>query len=108
MAHPEYDILEFGIKGKREITFAEHTYHDARRYWLEEKGYEHSYAWNKIYRRHLFTDISFPKGVVFEDVATRSRTCIRGLAVSDTLRMMPESWFWLLSTVCALVLLSKQ
>lgn len=70
MAHPEYDILEFGIKGKREITFAEHTYHDARRYWLEEKGYEHSYAWNKIYRRHLFTDISFPKGVVFEDVAT--------------------------------------
>ncbi len=74
--HPEYDILEFPISkrfadGKDDIlTFGECTYNDAKEYWLESKAYLHTYAWNKIYRRELFRDIRFPKGVLFEDAQT--------------------------------------
>lgn len=37
---------------------------------MEEKTYEHSYAWNKIYRRRLFDTVRFPIGLVFEDIYT--------------------------------------
>ena len=39
-------------------------------YWLKGFAYEHCYAWNKVYRRELFDGVRFPKGQVFEDVAT--------------------------------------
>ena len=39
-------------------------------YWLKDYAYEHCYAWNKVYRRELFDGVRFPKGQVFEDVAT--------------------------------------
>lgn len=33
------------------------------------RGNINNYAWNKIYRRHIFQDIRFPEGQVWEDVA---------------------------------------
>lgn len=45
-------------------------YRSMRAYWLHAKAYAHSYACNKIYRRHLFRDVRFPEGRVFEDPAT--------------------------------------
>lgn len=64
------------------ITQLEREYRDMSRYWLEGHAYEHCYAWNKIYRRELFSDVRFPKGQVFEDVHTlplllRNTKCIK-------------------------------
>ena len=42
-------------------------YDDIQKYWTECEGYRHTYACNKIFRRHLFDDIRFPVGKVFED-----------------------------------------
>ena len=74
---PETDILEYPVmerlgNGPKEhlLSFKEKEYQDAIDYWLEEKAYNHTYAWNKIYKRALFEHICFPKGKNFEDVLT--------------------------------------
>ncbi|MFA6871588.1 MAG: glycosyltransferase [Bacteroidaceae bacterium] len=36
--------------------------------WMAQKGYTHTYAWNKIYKRKLFATTRFPVGKIFEDV----------------------------------------
>lgn len=70
------DIVEFPFvketngKFQTTIKLTKEDYHNRDSYWLKGHAYEHSYAWNKIYRRALFNNIRFPKGVVFEDVAT--------------------------------------
>ena len=38
-------------------------------HWIHTEGYMHCYAWNKIYRSSLFSNISFPEGESFEDAA---------------------------------------
>ncbi len=74
--HPETDLLEYpvywhyGGKEQRVMDFGAHVYDDTYRYWLQGHAYEHTYAWNKIYRRRLFEEVRFPEGQVFEDVAT--------------------------------------
>lgn len=75
--HPDVDILEYPIMERighphREklLSFAPKTYQNAIEYWLAEKGYHHTYACNKIFRRSLFQNIEFPKGKSFEDVWT--------------------------------------
>ena len=73
------DITEFplfrhyGSKWQQEIRFGSRIYESAEDYWLQGRAYEHSYAWNKVYRRRLFDDVRFPKGKVFEDVFTLPR-----------------------------------
>ena len=70
------DIVEFPFVKEKNgqfqttIKLTKEDYHNMDRYWLKGHAYEHCYACNKIYRRALFNDIRFPKGVVFEDVAT--------------------------------------
>lgn len=72
--HPDYDILEYPVYmhfgGKRQeiLRFYKKEYTDMTEYWLAGKGYRHTYAWNKIYRRELFQGITFPPGKNFEDV----------------------------------------
>lgn len=74
--HPDIDILEYpvmervGSKKEKLLSFQPKEYEDALSYWLEERAYNHTYAWNKIYRRNLFADIRFPKGKNFEDALT--------------------------------------
>ena len=74
--HPEYDIIEYPVivkDGGREenlLFFSDHCYPSFHDYWLSTKGYCHSYAWNKIYRRYLFNDTFFIEGHAFEDVWT--------------------------------------
>ena len=73
---PDIDMLEFpfywhfGAKEQRIVDFGEKYYADTTDYWLNGHAYEHAYAWNKLYRRELFLDVRFPKGRVFEDIAT--------------------------------------
>ena len=64
----DIDILEYAIADR--LPLQEHIYNDINEYWLQEQAYTHTYAWNKIYRRHLFNDVRYPKGRIFEDVYT--------------------------------------
>lgn len=64
----DVDLLEYAIAGRLSLT--EHVYDNADEYWLTTKAYTHTYAWNKIYRRSLFSNVRYPKGKVFEDVFT--------------------------------------
>ena len=70
------DIVEFplwrfyGSEKQRLISFGNAVYSQMQDYWLNAYAYEHCYAWNKVYRRSLFNNVRFPKGQVFEDVAT--------------------------------------
>ena len=64
----DVDLLEYAVAGRLSLT--EHRYDNADEYWLTTKAYTHTYAWNKIYRRALFSKVRYPKGKVFEDVFT--------------------------------------
>lgn len=78
--HADIDVLEYPVWERlghptREhlLTFSPHTYNNPLDYWLEERGFCHTYAWNKIFRRELFDKVRFPKGKNFEDVLTIPR-----------------------------------
>ena len=86
--NPQYDILEFsmikedGEKVLKNLALPEKEYSDMAEYWVEGKAYAHTYAWNKIYRRHLFDEVRLPKGKKFEDVWTlpellKEAKCVR-------------------------------
>lgn len=97
VASPDVDIVEFplyrhyGTLRQQLVTFPDGDYTDMGHYWLQARAYEHCYAWNKVYRRELFTrhpEVRFPAGEVFEDVSLlprllqhvgRVRTTSRGL-----------------------------
>ena len=89
-AHPDYDILEYpamlyygSATRQRLLTFSDTTISSIRDYWLVG-GHLHTYAWNKLYRRELFTDIRFPSGKVFEDVYTYPFLLQRAKVVATT------------------------
>lgn len=75
-AHPEYDLTEFqatihyGTARAHTLPLTDGAYTDWRQYWTATRGYTHTYAWNKLYRRTLFDHIRFPLGHTFEDVLT--------------------------------------
>ncbi|MCH4147542.1 MAG: glycosyltransferase [Prevotella sp.] len=75
--HEDYDMLEYSFirqspkrKFFEEHRFQDKEYTDMRAYWLTEKAYMHTYAWNKIYKIMLFADIKYPEKRKFEDVFT--------------------------------------
>lgn len=75
--HPNVDILEYPVLERYKHPFKQHLlsfqkqeYKDGIEYWFKEKAYNHTYAWNKIYKRQLFNLIRFPQGKTFEDVLT--------------------------------------
>lgn len=73
------DIVEYPVRrtlpdGRiHHRTFIYKEYTDPRHYWTDTCAYEHCYAWNKVYRRHLFDTVRFPLGAVFEDIQTIPR-----------------------------------
>lgn len=72
----EADIIEYpitvhkGHKTEYRLLFDSETFDDAQSYWICSKAYNHTYACNKIFRRHLFANVRFPKGMYFEDAWT--------------------------------------
>jgi glycosyltransferase involved in cell wall biosynthesis len=86
----EHDIVEFpavrfhGSPQASLLTFRPQVCTDQAHYWLTLRAYEHTYAWNKIYRRQLFDDIRFPKGKVFEDVHTLPRLMLQAHSIATT------------------------
>lgn len=72
--HPEYDILEYPVlqnPGRADETLfspGDNVFDDPLD-WLAYRGTEHCWAWNKIYKRKLFTaDTLFPVGRKYEDM----------------------------------------
>jgi glycosyltransferase involved in cell wall biosynthesis len=70
-----YDIVEYPVEretpqGLKLLSYGNHTYTSMQSYWVDARGYEHAYAWNKLYRRTLFDNVQYPEGQVFEDVPT--------------------------------------
>ena len=75
--YPETDVLEYPIMERighphkeQLLAFTPRNYNNCWEYWLNEQAYLHTYACNKIFRRCLFKNVSFPKGKTFEDVKT--------------------------------------
>ena len=73
-----YDIVEYPVEretpqGLKLLSYGNHTYTSMQSYWVDARGYEHAYAWNKLYRRTLFDNVQYPEGQVFEDVPTLYR-----------------------------------
>ena len=75
--YPDVDILEYPVleryghpRNQHLLSFQPFEYDNCMDYWFYEKAYNHTYAWNKIYKRHLFEHIRFPKGQTFEEVLT--------------------------------------
>lgn len=71
-AHPEYDILEYGVcrfygSPKQEmLAFADGEYRNIDDYWLEARAYAHAYMWNKVFRCALFDSVRFPPRRAFD------------------------------------------
>ena len=88
--HPDYDILEypvyehFGSNQRHMLHFPRREYSDMLTYWLEGVGYQHTYAWNKIYRRDLVRNLRFPAGRHFEDVYFMSQILNRCPLIATT------------------------
>lgn len=66
----DYDVFSKDNRKRQSAVNHFREYRDMGRYWLKGFAYEHCYAWNKVYRSELFDGVRFPKGQVFEDVAT--------------------------------------
>ena len=71
--HPEYDIVEYSIlenPGKpNERLFAtqKYTYNNAME-WLEDRGLEHCWVCNKIFKRKIFDNTLFLVNKIYEDI----------------------------------------
>ncbi|MGN0234143.1 MAG: glycosyltransferase family 2 protein [Bacteroidaceae bacterium] len=86
------DILEFpvlvhaGHTSQHHLLLPDKYWPSARSYWLRTEAWEHTYAWNKVYRRNLFDEIRFPVGRVFEDMWTIPQMLAQGVNVRTTSR----------------------
>ena len=87
----DIDILEYpvyvfyGSPKQHLLEFqGDKVYHDMEDYWYKGQAYQHSYAWNKIYRAALFQDVRFPKGIIFEDMHTLPQLLKKAKTVMTT------------------------
>ena len=87
---PEIDILEFpiywhyGSEEQQFIDYGEKDYIDMTDYWLKGYAYEHTYMWNKIFRRDLFMMERFASKQIFEDVDILPRLLQHAKCVTTT------------------------
>ena len=76
ISHPEVDMLEYPVEVHADsdrayrLSLPDETQHtDIFADWIRREGYLHCYAWNKIYRRELWSETRFPAGAYYEDTA---------------------------------------
>lgn len=74
--HPEVDMLEYPVEVHADsheahhLAFTDETKRcDVFSDWIRREGYRHCYAWNKVYRAHLWSNTRFPIGEYYEDTA---------------------------------------
>lgn len=81
----EYPVVKLYPTGHiQRLTFDNVIYTDMRTYWLENKAYAHSYAWNKVYKRRLFDCERYTEGRVFEDIDIYPRLLAQAQVVEQT------------------------
>lgn len=75
--HPEIDLLEYPVMERighptkeKQLHLTPVNYHNGLEYWFGGEAFKHTYAWNKIFRRHLFDHVKFPANKAFEDAYT--------------------------------------
>lgn len=75
-SHPEVDMLEYPVEVHADspqayrLSFPDETQTtDIFADWIRREGYLHCYAWNKIYRAQLWSEMRFPVGAYYEDTA---------------------------------------
>ena len=71
--HPELDMLEYPVMERKgcpneHIFMPEEKYYHNALDWLSEKGLEHCWACNKVFKASCIKDIRFLKGKYYEDV----------------------------------------
>lgn len=65
----EYNVVKHDGKGvEKSLGIGESEWYDVSDYWFRGHAYVHTYSWNKIYRRAVFSAVRFPVGKNFEDV----------------------------------------
>ena len=73
-SNPNIDMVEYGIVKHladgttQTLAFDDHVYDNSVEYWLQLEAYNHTYAWNKVYKRSLFDTVRYPEGKHFEDM----------------------------------------
>lgn len=77
------------VKGSTE-TLTQGVIDSAEALLLLMSGKINSYAWNKIYRRHVFDYVRFPIGRLWEDVAT----CYKLFMKSTNVYCLPEKLYY--------------
>lgn len=72
--HPEIDLLEYPVMERighptkeKLLHITPQNYQNGLEYWFDARAFNHTYAWNKIYRRNLFDHVKFPASKAFED-----------------------------------------
>lgn len=77
LSNPDIDILEFpiinhyGTNRSKILSFNKEKVcgnGDAFKDWIRRCGYEHTHAWNKIFRADLFMFVRYPEGEGFADM----------------------------------------
>lgn len=88
-SNPGYDMLEYPVL-ERPGRPDEHLFDPGDKVygsaldWLAAFGLEHSWAWNKIYKRHMFDGVRFPKGRLYEDVPTLAMLLEKSPVIATT------------------------
>lgn len=88
--NPDCDVLEYdvhvhaGHETQHRLSLPERKWHNAREYWHETKAWEHCYACNKIFRREVLRNTTFPRGRVFEDVWLWAEVLVKNPCVMTT------------------------
>ena len=71
-ANQEVDMLEYPIhhedQERQKFIPEERVFGSPMDYWFTTRAWNHSYAWNKIYRRSLFEKNKYAAGRKFEDL----------------------------------------
>ena len=94
---PTIDILEYPVR-VHHLSSSNYIYAPGNNKietfneWVIRKGYRHSYAWNKIYKKTLWNGTLFPKGKYLEDIFTIPYIIEKAKKIKKgSVFMMPET-----------------
>lgn len=65
-----YQVVKGGLRDSLVNLIGENGNYDSTTYWLSTMAWRHTYAWNKLFRAHLFRTVRWAEGVRFEDSFT--------------------------------------
>lgn len=94
--HPDAEVVEFPVwvhyGASNAYLYCPGTETERQTYdvWIRRRGFLHSYAWNKVYHRRLWTAFRFPEGRKFEDMFTIPYV----LQQTDSIYVQPDGLYY--------------